>query len=416
MKFRSSFAIALTLAFTTSAFAAQAPSSDNAKHPPGAAIASGHALATEAGFEMLRAGGNAFDAAVAVSAALSVVEPISSGIGGGGFFLLHDASTGKDVFIDAREIAPTAATPAAFLDAKGDLDRNRAENGPWSAGIPGLPAGLVHVSQNYGKLPLSTTLAPAIRLARNGFPIYARLERGYGFRREVMERYRRHARRIPGRRRCAQGGRNPQATGSGAHAGTAGGERLRRFLPRRCRQETAEEREGRRRAMDGERTGRLPHRRTRAAALQLPRPAHHHRAAAVFGRRGHGADLQHPLRLGSVHARRRAAHPPVGRVDAPRLSRPHDLHGRSRLRHHSAGAPDQSRLCRRPACRHPSRQGHAEQLAARRACTAGRRRNHPLLHHRRARQPRVHHADGQPALRFGPDRARHRRAAQQRDG
>ena len=189
MKFRSSFAIALTLAFTTSAFAAQAPSNENAKYPPGAAIASGHALATEAGFEMLRAGGNAFDAAVAVSAALSVVEPISSGIGGGGFFLLHDASTGKDVFIDAREVAPISAKPAAFLDAKGDLDRNRAENGPWSAGIPGLPAGLVHVSQNYGKLPLSTTLAPAIRLARNGFPIYARLETGYGFRREVMERY-----------------------------------------------------------------------------------------------------------------------------------------------------------------------------------------------------------------------------------
>jgi gamma-glutamyltranspeptidase/glutathione hydrolase len=157
--------------------------------PPGAAIATGHHLATEAGFEVLRQGGNAFDAAVAVSAALSVVEPISSGIGGGGFFLLHDAKSGRDVFIDARETAPESATPAAYLDAKGELDRDRAENGPWSAGIPGLPAALVHVSEKYGRLPLRTTLAPAIRLAREGFPIYDRLARGYGSRREVMERY-----------------------------------------------------------------------------------------------------------------------------------------------------------------------------------------------------------------------------------
>ena len=160
-----------------------------AAHPPGAAIASAHALATDAGLEMLRKGGNAFDAAVATSAALSVVEPISSGIGGGGFFLLHDAKTGRDVFIDARETAPAAATPQAYLDNKGELDRDRAENGPWSAGIPGLPAALVHIAEKYGKLPLRTSLAPAIRLAREGFPIYARLERGYGSRRTVMERY-----------------------------------------------------------------------------------------------------------------------------------------------------------------------------------------------------------------------------------
>jgi len=158
--------------------------------PPGAAIASAHALATDAGFAVLRAGGNAFDAAVATSAALSVVEPISSGIGGGGFFLLHDAKTGRDVFVDARETAPAAATPAAYLDKNGELDRDRAENGPWSAGIPGLPAGLVHVARTYGRLPLKTSLAPAIRLARDGFPVYARLEEGYAERREVMERYR----------------------------------------------------------------------------------------------------------------------------------------------------------------------------------------------------------------------------------
>ena len=121
-----------------------------AAHPPGAAVASGHALATDAGLEILGKGGNAFDAAVATSAALSVVEPISSGLGGGGFFLLHDAKTGRDVFIDARETAPAAATPRAYLDSKGELDRDRAENGPWSAGIPGLPAALVHIAEEYG--------------------------------------------------------------------------------------------------------------------------------------------------------------------------------------------------------------------------------------------------------------------------
>ncbi len=158
-------------------------------HPPGAAIASPHALATEAGMQVLRAGGNAFDAAVAVSSTLSVVEPISSGLGGGGFFLLHDGKTGKDIFIDARETSPESATPAVFLDRNGDLDTNRSENGPWSAGIPGLPAALVELSRKYGKLPLKTTLATAIRIARDGFPVYARLEKGYGERRAVMERY-----------------------------------------------------------------------------------------------------------------------------------------------------------------------------------------------------------------------------------
>ena len=157
--------------------------------PPGAAIASAHHLATDAGLEILARGGNAFDAAVAVSSTLSVVEPISSGLGGGGFFLLHDAANDRDVFLDAREVAPASATPGQYLDAAGDLDRDRATNGPWSAGIPGLPAALVHLAAEYGELPLATTLAPAIRIAREGFPVYERLARGYARRAEVMRRY-----------------------------------------------------------------------------------------------------------------------------------------------------------------------------------------------------------------------------------
>ena len=158
-------------------------------HPNGAVIASQHHLATDAGHEILARGGNAFDAAVAVSAVLSVVEPVSSGLGGGGFFLLHDGKTGRDVMVDARETAPASATPAKYLDAKGELDRDKAENGPMSAGIPGLPAGLVHIAKRYGRLPLSVSLAPAIRLARGGFDIYPRMVVNYVERREAMERF-----------------------------------------------------------------------------------------------------------------------------------------------------------------------------------------------------------------------------------
>lgn len=182
------FATLLFLVTSTTQAAQADPQATN--RPPGTAVASAHRLATQAGLDMIRAGGNAFDAAVAVSAMLSVVEPISSGIGGGGFFLLHDARTGKDIFVDARETAPESATAQVYLDAGGGFNRDRAVNGPWSAGIPGLPAALVHVSAKYGRLPLKTTLAPAIRVAREGFEVYARLEKGYGSRREVMERYR----------------------------------------------------------------------------------------------------------------------------------------------------------------------------------------------------------------------------------
>jgi gamma-glutamyltranspeptidase/glutathione hydrolase len=120
---------------------------------------------------------------------LSVVEPISSGLGGGGFFLLHDAKSGRDIFLDAREYAPESATPDKYLDTKGDLDRDRAMNGPWSAGIPGLPAALVELSGKHGRLPLKTSLAPAIRIAREGFPVYERMARGYQQRADVMRRY-----------------------------------------------------------------------------------------------------------------------------------------------------------------------------------------------------------------------------------
>lgn len=144
-----------------------------APKPPKAAIASAHPQATAAGLEILKQGGNAFDAAITVAAVLAVVEPYSSGIGGGGFWLLHRASDGKQTMLDGRETAPSAAHRDMYLDAKGDHDRNLSLNGPLAAGIPGVPKALDHLANNYGKLPLSVSLAPAIRLAREGFKVDA---------------------------------------------------------------------------------------------------------------------------------------------------------------------------------------------------------------------------------------------------
>ncbi|MBU6421220.1 MAG: gamma-glutamyltransferase [Gammaproteobacteria bacterium] len=135
------------------------------------AVASAQPYATQAGMQVMAEGGNAFDAAVAVSAALSVVEPYSSGIGGGGFWLLHDAKTGKDVMVDGREYAPAAATATMYQDKNGNVIEGASLNGPLSAGIPGEVAALAYINQHYGKLTFAQDLAPAIKLARDGFPL-----------------------------------------------------------------------------------------------------------------------------------------------------------------------------------------------------------------------------------------------------
>jgi len=160
-----------------------------AANPPAQAIASAHPLATQAGFEILDAGGNAFDAAVAVSAVLAVVEPYSSGIGGGGFWLLHRASDGRQVMVDGRERAPLAAQRDMYLDEQGEVVTGLSMNGALAAGIPGEPAALAHLAEHYGRLPLAKTLAPAIRLAGAGFEVDDYYRRMAGFRLEVMQRY-----------------------------------------------------------------------------------------------------------------------------------------------------------------------------------------------------------------------------------
>lgn len=145
--------------------------------PPKAAIAAAHPLATEAGFTVLDEGGNAFDAAVAVGAMLAVVEPASSGLGGGGFWLLHRASDGFETMIDGRERAPLAARRDMYLEPDGRFARELALDGPLAAGIPGMPAALCHLAERYGRLPLRQSLAPVIYRAREGFPVDARYRR-----------------------------------------------------------------------------------------------------------------------------------------------------------------------------------------------------------------------------------------------
>jgi gamma-glutamyltranspeptidase/glutathione hydrolase len=147
-----------------------------------AAVASAHPLATRAGITILEQGGNAFDAAIAVTAVLAVVEPYSSGIGGGGFYLLHQVESDRHVMIDARERAPLRAHRDIYLDEQGEVIPGASITGAASAGIPGIPAALVHLADNYGNLKLADSLAPAIRYATDGFPVDEYYQRMAGFR------------------------------------------------------------------------------------------------------------------------------------------------------------------------------------------------------------------------------------------
>ncbi|MBS9759327.1 gamma-glutamyltransferase [Pseudomonas mosselii] len=139
--------------------------------PGQAAIASPHGEATAAARQILQQGGNAFDAAVAIGATLAVVEPYGSGLGGGGFFLLREsADSPRYAFLDARERAPAAAQADMYLK-DGKVQPGLSVNGPLAAAIPGLPQALADLAATHGKLPLKDSLAPAIRLANQGFAV-----------------------------------------------------------------------------------------------------------------------------------------------------------------------------------------------------------------------------------------------------
>ena len=151
-----------------------------------AGIASAHPLATKAGQEILAKGGNAFDAAVAITAALAVVEPAGSGLGGGGFWLMHHGATGEEMMVDGREKAPKAASRDMYLDASGEVVPGLSVDGPLAAGIPGEPAAMAWIAERYGNLPLGASLEPAIRYAEQGFAVGKHYQRLMKFREPVI--------------------------------------------------------------------------------------------------------------------------------------------------------------------------------------------------------------------------------------
>jgi gamma-glutamyltranspeptidase/glutathione hydrolase len=155
------------LALVAAPFVAASTHPVHAEH---AIVVSVHDLASRAGVEIMQAGGNAVDAAVATGFALAVVHPPAGNIGGGGFMLIRMAD-GNTHFLDYREKAPAAATRDMYLDAQGNVIPDASEIGYKSIGVPGSVAGMVYAEQKYGKLTLHQVMAPAIRLAREGYAL-----------------------------------------------------------------------------------------------------------------------------------------------------------------------------------------------------------------------------------------------------
>src|SRR5947209_6902282 len=146
------------------------PASTHPVRAQHAMVVTVHQLASQVGVEILQAGGNAIDAAVAMGFALAVVHSPAGNIGGGGFMLIRMAD-GKTHFLDYREKAPAAATRDMYLDANGNVIEGASEIGYKSIGVPGSVAGMVYAEQKYGKLTLKQVMAPAIKLARDGYPL-----------------------------------------------------------------------------------------------------------------------------------------------------------------------------------------------------------------------------------------------------
>ncbi len=152
-------------------------------------VATQEAVATRIGVDILKRGGNAVDAAVAVGFALAVTLPRAGNLGGGGFMLVHQASSGKTFAIDYRETAPEAATENLYLDADGRVNKKRKRFSHQSVGVPGTVAGLVLAAEKFGNLPLAELITPAIQLARNGIKVTPDLAGSIKARRKRLRRH-----------------------------------------------------------------------------------------------------------------------------------------------------------------------------------------------------------------------------------
>jgi gamma-glutamyltranspeptidase/glutathione hydrolase len=151
-------------------------------------VVSAHPLASDAGLAMLQQGGNAVDAAVATTFAISVVEPFAAGIGGGGFLLLHQGKTGEIKALDFREKAPLKATRNMYLDQQGKVQPNSSVEGHLAVAVPGTVAGLYEVQRQYGRLPWETVVQPAIQLAQKGFVVSEVFVQESQDRRELLQK------------------------------------------------------------------------------------------------------------------------------------------------------------------------------------------------------------------------------------
>ena len=134
-------------------------------------VSSEQELASQIGLNVLKAGGNAVDAAVAMGFALAVALPNAGNLGGGGFMMVHDAKTGKDIALDFREVAPLAATRNMYLDDKGNVISGKSLYTHSAIGVPGTVAGMAHAAQKWGTQPLAKLIQPSITLAEKGFPV-----------------------------------------------------------------------------------------------------------------------------------------------------------------------------------------------------------------------------------------------------
>jgi len=170
MQFRHKSLILLLMAAVMISSAPYLAASTEPVHARHGMVVSDHELASRAGVEIMQAGGNAIDAAVATGFALAVVHPPAGNLGGGGFMLVRMAD-GRVHFLDYREKAPAAAKADMYLDAQGNVIEGASEYGYKAIGVPGSVAGMVYAEQKYGKLTLRQVMAPAIRLAREGYAL-----------------------------------------------------------------------------------------------------------------------------------------------------------------------------------------------------------------------------------------------------
>ena len=152
-------------------------------------VVTGEPLASQVGLDVLKNGGNAVDAAVAIGFAQAVTLPKAGNIGGGGFMVIYLAKTGETITIDFRETAPAKAHRDLFLNKDGDVDENLSRYSHLSAGVPGTVSGLAFALKKYGTQPLSKTLAPAIRLAEKGFTVSPRFARDLSSRKNRFQKW-----------------------------------------------------------------------------------------------------------------------------------------------------------------------------------------------------------------------------------